>query len=804
MKRLPHVVLVIAAFAAAASTAAAQSRRVQSRAPVTIIVNQSEALPRFGNLREFVSTLFELQLVQDGFARVSRADDEPPCTVAPTESAKESPDPAPDHSRLYTVEIALQNAATPKSIGEVKTDYRVVRFLNCERTELFHHSDSFSESEVLDNLRLAAEILSLTVQDDAVELPEIELSMNVSGSTVDQDPVARQLITRILRSLLSSGEVEARLTDGTGGNADYHIDGTLDGTGSSRAVRFSIRAPSADESQPPARIELPPVEGDPGSETFFDSAVDSVVGVINDLRYARAAGLTSRLTELGPEALRDRAADLLCLPAPTPGCVAQPHEAEPVLERLAAETKTADAYEWLGIAQVGSGRRVAAADSFRSALSRTDDVGARTRLTQLLADALYEGHQYDEAAAQYAATLAAGRSESTSVPDPEVYIRWSRSLRLGTGGALRAADVLIAGLANPDLLALPLETEFREVIGGAHGAELSAIYDRLKGASTASAAPLIDVVRRALGREHLSNAEAAHWRRDYNAMNASLAKAEALVADVGADTAAREATARLRGLWYRDRPHLGSIKDDYSLAETHLKKALSWDPESSRAQFALATTYVYWPSEERTDAPNSRLQQGVTMLTRLTLAHFPTAAEYLVFANRKLDRNQATRAVLDKAIESDATDVSALDAMMALCTDHLFAFDCAASAAEKLDALEGPRRDPVAQLEIAEIEVLAGRRAVAATRLERVLGNNATIDQFRAVALFYQVWLAYLEHPSTEPSSLIGEWRATLKRARGTAPLTWVFGGARYVLTTAPPFNAKQVDRLRGMIKDME
>jgi len=142
---------------------------------------------------------------------------------------------------------------------------------------------------------------------------------------------------------------------------------------------------------------------------------------------------------------------------------------------------------------------------------------------------------------------------------------------------------------------------------------------------------------------------------------------------------------------------------------------------------------------------------------------------------------------------------------MGVCTDDLFAFDCAVKAAEMLESIELSRRDADAQLNIAEIEVLADQRSRASERLDRVLAAGDTVVRLRVVALFYETWIAYLEQPDADHTALLENWRKTLVAMRqDIGGINWVFGGARYVIENANAFNVAQATELRNMITEME
>jgi hypothetical protein len=196
------------------------------------------------------------------------------------------------------------------------------------------------------------------------------------------------------------------------------------------------------------------------------------------------------------------------------------------------------------------------------------------------------------------------------------------------------------------------------------------------------------------------------------------------------------------------------------------------------------------------------------LFEELTIVGYSGAASAMREVNNQLKRDSQTRRVLERDTTADANDRGAILALMGVCTDDLHAFDCAAAAADRLDVLDRSNPEPDAQLDLAEIEVLATRYVAAGDRLARVLANPRLIDRLKMVGLFYQVWLAYTAQPSTPPTALIDSWKTVMSRLRSTHTSSlWIFRGARAALQPgqpARPASPEAVVQLTRMLDDMD
>jgi tetratricopeptide (TPR) repeat protein len=787
---------LFAALTAAFLAPAAAAAQGPPTPPVTVRVVQGAPLPSIGNVHDFLEKLLALRLAEAGLLRVTAVTEEPPCSIGPSQSRLGQQGRAtPPPPLMYSIVVEIRRRAASE---EFDLDYGLGRIDRCVVTDLAHRSETFREADALEAFKVMSDVLAVVTKNDAVHIPTISLKMTVDGpNTASGDKIGNDLASFVLRSLNALGELDARLSTTVREAVDYQIDAHLMlESAATVTARFEIRPkqgqpitfPMTSPSQPESRLI-----------TFYQQVAKSVGGVIDDLRFTRATGLTQRLTELKADRLRTIATELLCVKADAT-CAPQPKEAEAVLLRLIGESPSEEAYEWLGVAQSGAGKFAAAGDSLVKAASSTSEVAVKLRVTLMAADAMYKAKRLDAAAAQYQTALKL--SQSTNPPGPldaTAYLQWARALRMGADRVGAPADVLLSGLtATADKAVV---AEFEDLIESTHGPGLTTIQRRLEAANAGITAPVMPALRRALVREQLSVASEAYSQSKYAEMDTALTLAESQVASVAADASLREWMARLRGVWTRDQ-RTTPTADDYARAETLFNEALRWMPGSERAKLALAVTYAYWPQ-----GGTARLTRASQMLTDLTRAHVGGAAGYLRYANRGLKRNADTRTLLETAVKDDPTDRDALNALAGLCTDDLQAFDCALAAASKLEVIDRAASTPGTQLDLTEIEVLAGRHDSAAARVARIMTNTTIDDDLRTVGLFYQVWLAYVKAPGTTPVMLIDSWKAALAMLREKGKTVgWTFGGARAVLKdpNAARLDAAAVTQLTDMVSQME
>src|SRR6185295_11030627 len=328
----------------------AQAPPAPSPAPVSIRVIQTEPLPRYGSLAQFVSTFVELRLVEEGLIRVAHVSEEPSCEVRRDASGQARPPITPTPSYVITIELhKLPNVASTEFV----IDYSLTRVVQCQRTELVHHTETFREAEALESLKIVSDVVAVLARADAVHLPTVELTVVKAGATTpEREKIANEVASRILRSLNAQSELDATLVPALSGKADYGVAVRLELTAGSVTAQLGIEPRSGDKV-PPLRIEGRPAPDE--LDRFYTRAAKSVTDAIDDLRFIRATGLPDRVTAARTDELRRFGLELLCLQDPAPGCVPQPKEAETVLLRFAEEVQSEEAYEWLGVAQMGGG-----------------------------------------------------------------------------------------------------------------------------------------------------------------------------------------------------------------------------------------------------------------------------------------------------------------------------------------------------------------------------------------------------------------------------------------------------------------
>jgi tetratricopeptide (TPR) repeat protein len=804
MKVLSRVSCALVAVAISGATAWAQIPASASDPDVQILVTQPEPLPSFGKIEDFVTTLVKLRLTQAGFLRLSQGAPDLPCTTQGPSARQNSKGPAAAVSYRISVDLHVTqpNASDPR--GNVRSpefgfDYQLLRMEGCNRTQVIQHSDTFTESSLFQTLRAMTDVLALALRSDAVRVPIVTVRIAPSETTLPSSPthlaeVTEGLAAHALRALNSNGELDARLATSAaaanvnGVRPDYSVVGRFAfqlepaTQGTEVVVTFDIQSKTGatrslvvtDWDQPQALARL------------YAAVGAQVHDKVDDLRASDAAGLPQGLSdEAITKELRTRAQALLCptagdqcIPALRDSAIVLPSlkDAELVLERLVnqMQSPSAEAWEWLGVARYNARDYEEAAEAFDSAFRVSQSDPDKLRLLERTADSRYSAKNYGPAAEAYQSVLAlADHLHDPLHADPEAYIRWSRSLR-SAGKLTDAARALLSGLPavlGPSQPAL--RTELAQLVEGAASKDLMSVSGltatALKNGSFVPATP--DPFLDALVTQLLLASEAAYDFDAFSDMDRFLTQAKQIDDSGSVSPELQDRREVLSASLLRDRNGVGASPDDYANAERMLSAVVDKSPRNVGARLALATTYATWPKQGSAGDP------------------------YRARASSQL------RSLIDIA-----TAKATLVQVMGLCSDTLADTGCAMLAAQKLDSLNPADTDPATQLDIAEIEVLAGQSG-ASLRLARVMSQPSLPTRFKVVALFYQVWLTLADKGRADAAQLlIKDWQSNLGTLRQTAfPIGWTFDGARAALSRGVAgLNAQAVSQLAKMLDQMQ
>jgi tetratricopeptide (TPR) repeat protein len=157
----------------------------------------------------------------------------------------------------------------------------------------------------------------------------------------------------------------------------------------------------------------------------------------------------------------------------------------------------------------------------------------------------------------------------------------------------------------------------------------------------------------------------------------------------------------------------------------------------------------------------------------------------LVFteARHSLGRDRETRERFDRVVKQDPKDTSAFSALMMVCSQYLFDFNCAFRAAQNYAKLANSPMDPDDYLDLAEIAILAGRNETAREWLAGALRQPEIPVKEESLVYFYQLWLGMRQGQADELSRDFQAWQRATQQFRVTdGELNWIFDGVRKAL----------------------
>ena len=220
-------------------------------------------------------------------------------------------------------------------------------------------------------------------------------------------------------------------------------------------------------------------------QQMFASAADLALKGINDVRYAREAGLPKDYS--AEEALR-RAKELLCeVPEPV-NCVPQTEATVALLQKV---PKNSDALEWTAKAQYLSGHFTDAAESYVAAMNATSSLSpeAALRLNLEAAEAWLMARNFVSAVNYYDAAAKMVRDIPGLQSKSDFNIQRASSHRF-KGERLEALDCLLNPV-EPVASSSALHDEMEHIIETLRPDELPVAIERLEADSTKNVRALL-------------------------------------------------------------------------------------------------------------------------------------------------------------------------------------------------------------------------------------------------------------------------------------------------------------------------
>jgi tetratricopeptide (TPR) repeat protein len=466
------------------------------------------------DLSQFARQLFKLGFWAIPGVDVAGDSESPPCGPsldAPVGSSTQghvTPDHNPKPSSVpvfYTVQgtVDEHDAGSPavaQNQSNILLAYELIKTRNCQATSLFRRTRTFSMADALQSLEAATEELSLQLSDDAADKAAVEVDTVEALGDAKGTYKTGDLLTRFIRQKVADSDALRLWDPDSAGKPRYKLTG---------CVRFS-EAESAGviaeveffANGNPLPVNFPARTISPTSEAliplYLDAANAAVKG-LSDVLYKERAGL-NQISPQGPEALVQKAKQLLCVEAATDSqrCSPDPQAAILALDEAQQDANLANRAEVMalvGRADFLNQQYPAAGEAYDAALKSAGTGSAEAKLTLLksAADAWYEAKEYVKAAERYRQCLpkaTANQPADTPLPlQQEVRVKLVHSLVLADQPAA-GLDALLDGLnavhrwPNPDdaskALYNSLSSELTAVLNGLPGEKLKSAVEKLE------------------------------------------------------------------------------------------------------------------------------------------------------------------------------------------------------------------------------------------------------------------------------------------------------------------------------------
>jgi len=217
-----------------------------------------------------------------------------------------------------------------------------------------------------------------------------------------------------------------------------------------------------------------------------------------------------------------------------------------------------------------------------------------------------------------------------------------------------------------------------------------------------------------------------------------------------------------------------SDNGDYAAAEA----ALLFAQDNEKAAGAAAT-----PEQKREIA---RLcQQAVDLAAPLIAKRYLGADYVFAEAAHRLGLDTKTREQFESVLQQDPKDDAALNALMLVCSQYLFDFNCAFSAAKRDAALHDPNESDAAEayVNLAEAAMLVGDGEQTRHWLDIALKQPNATPRGKSLAYLYHMWLAMRQGETDQLSTDFLLWQTATEQFRQTHDdLGWLFLGAKKAL----------------------
>ena len=175
-------------------------------------------------------------------------------------------------------------------------------------------------------------------------------------------------------------------------------------------------------------------------------------------------------------------------------------------------------------------------------------------------------------------------------------------------------------------------------------------------------------------------------------------------------------------------------------------------------------------------------------------------------AGHALGLDAKTREQFESVLRQSPQDDSALNVLMLVCSQYLFDFGCAFSAAKQDAALQKPNGPNAAEayVNLAEAAMLVGDGEQTQNWLNIALQQPDAKPRDKSLAYLYHMWLAMRQGQTDQFLTDFQSWQTATEQFRQThEDLNWVFIGAKKALHDSN-IGEKRKELLAAMMDALE
>lgn len=852
MKLAGRLTCWLALYSAGALQVAAQQEAKSvsmQQSPIVYVEDfrQSAPVPEI-DLSSFTTSLVGLRLLEVPSLTVRRVTKAPDCGNTPSRSntpAQISGVPNLQATAAPSGDFYVVRGSIGVRLPEIVLDYSVDKCESGTPRRILQDTQPFTLDHAREELTIASHAIGYKIEHAAPPTQIVVELFQIEGSIQDPKVMQETMQSRIMDSMSKSPDIQ--VADA----GEYSVGGTVTLQKSSSVLHPFVKGKIEADLHIDAHGKPYPLKPLTGSlddlDKFYAKVAEEVQHILPQVLLAEHLGLPQILGNMKADELLTQGSQLLepCAQGDH-GCASAGLAIPLLTSAVQQDPSNWKAFLLLGQAQTLSGKYADAGKSLEKAealIKRDRDSGKlisvsdQVQVLNLLGDANRNAEKYPQAEAAYDDSLQIMPAQ------PGVYASKALALRFDSK-PLQSLQAILEGIkiAGSPTAAQPLHDSAKDVIRALQKGDFDKA-EALLAQAYGGGQPVGNEYALVLSRKW-GNVLDTTWTREsrkaaYNALQKAL---DLQLSDPDVETELYANLARTQ-LGDGDRKKLDSyltqaeklpsaqVSDynrewvarlraedqiehhEYENARISADAAYHTLPTDNGAFYVAFATYHLADEKQKTAASSTEkaevrtlYQQAADLAAPLVDKRSPTNADMvLAVANHPLGQDQKSRERFERILKQDPNDVSALYALMTVCSQYLVDLNCAFSAAEKWTALTKGPQGASEYLDLAEIAIMADKDEKASEWLAGAIGRPGIISRDKSLYYIYHLWMVMREGHSSEFLEEFQAWQVATQEFRKTnVDVNWIFTGARNALKDDPRIGAKEKQTLGAMMDSLE